>query len=53
MFPKINLKYASKKKKQKSKPLTPRTVRAIDDYVKSLHTRESMNLIKININKLK
>lgn len=41
MFPKINVKYAPKKKKPKSKPLTPRTVRAIDEYVKSLHTRET------------
>ena len=40
MFPNINFKYAPKKKKTKSKPLTPRTVRAIDEYVKSLHTRE-------------
>jgi hypothetical protein len=39
MFPKINLKYA-KKKERKSKPLTPRTIRAIDTYVNTLHVKE-------------
>ena len=46
MFPKINLKCAKKRKTQKSKPLTPRTVRAIDNYVKSLHTRENYEFNK-------
>ena len=40
MFPKINFKYAPKKKTPKRNPLTPRTVRVIDNYVKSLHIRE-------------
>ena len=46
MFPKINFKYSPKKNKPKSKPLTPRTVRVIDDYVKSLHTRENYEFNK-------
>lgn len=32
--------------KTKSNPLTPRTVRAINNYVKSLHTRENYEFNK-------
>ena len=39
MFPKILLKKCNKKI-DKSRPLTPRTVKAINTYVKSLHVRE-------------
>ena len=42
MFPKILLK-KSNKKVDKSRPLTPRTVKAINTYVKSLHVREKYN----------
>ena len=42
MLPKINFKYAPKKKQTKSKPLTPRTVRVIDNYVKSLPIVKSL-----------
>lgn len=40
MFPNIMLKY-SKKKEPPSKPLTPRTIKAIDTYVKTLHSNHS------------
>ena len=43
MFPKIMLKYAEKKTKPKSKPLTPRTIRAIESYVNTLHVRETFD----------
>lgn len=42
MLPKILLKKCNKKV-DKSRPLTPRTVKAINTYVKSLHVREKYN----------
>ncbi len=42
MFPKIYLK-KSNKKVDKTRPLSPRTIKAINTYVKSLHVRETYN----------
>lgn len=42
LFPKIYLKKSSKKV-DRLRPLTPRTVKAINTYVKSLHVREKYN----------
>ena len=45
MFPKIKLKYA-KKKELKPRPITPRTMKAINYYVKTLHVRETYEFNK-------
>ena len=42
MFPKIFMK-KSNKNSYKPRPLTPRTVKAINTYVKSLHVRDKYN----------
>lgn len=44
MFPKIYIR--NKIQKPVSKPLTPRTIKAINSYVNSLHVKEKNNYKK-------